>query len=247
MSLLTAAGLAAGCALAAGGGPPRDDTGGRAAGAPPEVAAGADSTAGGVDSSAAGEAPGLTGVTDSAAAREAPRVAGGPDSAAAGKAAGLAGVDSTAAGGAASDPRATARAAPDSADGADTGAVTRRIPLLPWPFYGRRSLGGLGPDGLAGLRPGSPEHRLLELLDFSECSGQPRRDVGTCYFLEGGKVYGIEREPGAGPSRFRLTPLTVPHGANSNAPGPRVDTSAPEGPVLVLPPGVEVSYLESTL
>ena len=44
-------------------------------------------------------------------------------------------------------------------------SATRRIPLLPWPFYGRRSLGRLGPEGLAGLRPGSPEHRLLELLD----------------------------------------------------------------------------------
>jgi hypothetical protein len=136
----------------------------------------------------------------------------------------------------------SARAAP-LAD--STAAFTvRRIPLLPWPFYGRRSLARLGPGGVAELPAGSPEHRLLDLLDFAECAGRPRRSVGTCYFLEGGRVYAVRRETGTA-SRFRLTPLDVPRDGSPGDGAAYVDTSAPDSPVLVVPPGGEITLLES--
>lgn len=119
-----------------------------------------------------------------------------------------------------------------------------RIPLLPWPFYGRRSLARLGPGGVAELPASSPEHKLLDLLDFAECAGRPRRSVETCYFLEGGRVYAVRREAGTA-SRFRLTPLDVPRGGSPGDGAAYVDTSAPDGPVLVVPPGVEITLLES--
>jgi hypothetical protein len=146
------------------------------------------------------------------------------------------------AGDASADVSESARAAipADSAAAFTVG----RIPLLPWPFYGRRSLARLGPGGVAELPAGSPEHKLLDLLDFAECAGRPRRSVETCYFLEGGRVYAVRREAGPA-SRFRLTPLDVPRGVSPGAGAAYVDTSAPDGPVLVVPPGAETTLLES--
>lgn len=208
------------------GTPARADS---AAAGDPAVAAG-DSAVAAADSGGAGDGRSVAAGDSAAAAADPAPAAARPSPAGAGidSAAAIAGVD---------EPLA---ARPDSVGPA---AVTRRIPLLPWPFYGRRSLARLGPAGLAGLPVGSPEHRLLELLDFSECSGRPRRSVETCYFLEGGRVYALRREPGTA-GRFRLTPLTLGRGASSSARA-HVATSAPEGPVLVVPPGVDLGHLEN--
>lgn len=82
--------------------------------------------------------------------------------------------------------------------------VAWRTPLLPWPFFGRRSLASLGAEGVASLAPGSPEQRLLVELDPRECppAGAPAGE--SCFFLERGRVYEIRRDLHASPPRFAL-------------------------------------------
>lgn len=109
----------------------------------------------------------------------------------------------------------------------------RKIPLLPWPFYGRRSLTALGPEGVLALRPRSPEHRLLEQLDTRECAARGEAPPRACLFLEGRRIYAIEREPGSDPARFLMRRLDLTPQA-FDAADVRLDRSDPERPLLVV-------------
>ncbi|MFN2433356.1 MAG: hypothetical protein ABR599_11190 [Gemmatimonadota bacterium] len=123
-------------------------------------------------------------------------------------------------------PPAAARAAPSS---------PRRAPLLPWPFFGRRSLAALGASGVAALPPGSPEHRLLVQLDLRECAPRGETSGGRCHFLERGSVYEIRRQGAGEPARFVLRRLAVDRETPAAAAALRVDLSDPEQPFLILP------------